>query len=255
MNQYDVIIAGGGPAGCTSATLLAQQGYKVLLLEKDQHPRFHIGESMMPQIGPIMQRLGINWSIGNLKKSGAEFIDEQSGRTLYFPLLGEFGTYQIERSVFDQKLFINAQQQGVDTRQLEAVKEVDISPERVLITSNNECYQGRYFIDATGRATLMGRKQSTIKRLQKFGRFALYQHFQLAACATSEALFVTGNVKVLLADIGWIWIIPLTGQRLSLGLVVQKDRPEALTNQQLFQHYTQASPYITELINGFVSLV
>ena len=252
MNKYDVIIAGGGPAGCTSAALLAQQGYKVLLLEKGQHPRFHIGESMMPEVGQIMHRLGIDWSTGNIIKNGAEFIDEQSGRSLYFPLSGKYRNYQIERSVFDQKLFINAQQQGVDARQQEAVKKVNLSSDGVQITSNKDRYQGRYFIDATGRSALMGRKQSTIKRLQKFGRFALYQHFHLAVSTTSKALFASGHIKVLLADIGWIWIIPLTGQRLSLGLVVQKGRPEALTNQRLFEHYTQASPYVTELLSGSV---
>ena len=250
MNQYDVIIAGGGPAGSTAATLLAQQGYQVLLLEKGRHPRFHIGESMMPKIGPIMQRLGIDWSVGNLKKSGADFIDEQSGRTLYFPLLGEFETYQIERSVFDQKLFINADKQGAEKHQKEQVKAVDLAPDQVVVTSNKARYQGRYFIDASGRSAFMGRKQSSIKRLKNFGSFALYQHLQLAANTRSEALFATGNVKVLLAEIGWIWVIPLTGQRLSLGLVVQKEQSEALSNQQLFNRYTQASPYLTELLAG-----
>ena len=254
MNRYDVIIAGGGPAGSTAATLLSQRSYRVLLLEKGLHPRFHIGESMMPQIGPIMLRLGIDWGEGNLKKGGADFIDEASGRTLYFPLLGKYGTYQIERSVFDQKLFINAQKHGAETHQQEWVKDVDLAPERVVVTSNRDCYQGRYFIDASGRSAFMGRKQSSIKRLQNFGHFALYQHFKLAGCASSKELFATGNVKILLADIGWIWIIPLVGLRLSVGLVVQKDRPEKLSNQQLFNRYVQASPYLTDLLENSQTL-
>ncbi len=254
MNQYDVIIAGGGPAGSTVATLLAQRSYRVLLLEMNQHPRFHIGESMMPKIGPIMQRLGIDWGDGNLKKSGADFIDEQSGKTLCFPLLGEFKTYQIERSEFDHKLFINAEKYGAETHQQERVQDVDFALERVVVTTDKNNYRCRYFIDATGRSAFMGRKQSVIKRLHEFGRFALYQYLQLATSTSSDSLFATGNVKILLIDIGWIWVIPLAGQKLSLGLVVKDTPSKGLSNQQLFNHYVQASPYLAGLLVGSRSL-
>jgi len=63
--NYDVIIAGAGPAGTTAATLLAQYGHSVLLIERDQHPRFHKGESMLPMSESVMQRLGIDWEKGN----------------------------------------------------------------------------------------------------------------------------------------------------------------------------------------------
>jgi flavin-dependent dehydrogenase len=195
-----------------------------------------------------MQRLGIDWDVGNQKKSGAEFIDEASGKTIYFLFDGEFSTYQVERAVFDQKLFINAEKHGVETHQQELVKSVDLAADQVIITSNKQRYLGQYFIDASGRSALMGRKQATIQRVKNFGRFALYQYFQLPANSLSKALFSTGNIKVLLADVGWIWVIPLTGQRLSLGLVVKKDRPEGLNNHQLFNHSIQASPYLTELL-------
>ena len=65
---YDVIIAGGGPAGSTAATLLAQFGHRILLIEQSRHPRFHIGESMMPQIEPVMNRLSLDWGENNLRK-------------------------------------------------------------------------------------------------------------------------------------------------------------------------------------------
>ena len=103
--SFDIIIAGGGPAGSTAAILLAQYGYKVLLLERDIHPKFHIGESMMPQIDPIMQRMGFDWGAGNLPKSGGDFIDEASGKKVSFLLTGKYRTYQIERARFDAKLF------------------------------------------------------------------------------------------------------------------------------------------------------
>lgn len=82
---------------------------------------FHIGESMLPMVEPIMQRLGIDWSVGNLCKRGAEFIDEASGKATLFSFEGIYHTYQVERSVFDEKLFNNAVQHGVIAHQNERV--------------------------------------------------------------------------------------------------------------------------------------
>jgi len=254
MKQYDVIIAGGGPAGSTAATLLAQYGYQVLLLEQGIHPRFHIGESMMPYIEPVMQRLGVDWGIGNLRKSGADFIHEASGRRLFFSLQGKFKTYQIERSVFDEKLFKHAIEQGVEAHQQEKVTQLDCHAEAVSVQTPLASYQGRYFIDATGRSALTGRKHQGIQRLGNLGRFALYQHYQLNENSAVIELFASGNVQILLVDIGWLWVIPLTGQRLSVGLVVQKNSAMTVKGEALFQQYRDASPLLMQLLENAVSL-
>jgi flavin-dependent dehydrogenase len=248
--QYDVIIAGGGPAGSTAATLLAQYGYHVLLIEREQHPRYHIGESMLPMAGPIMQRLGIAWEEGNLSKGGAEFIDELSGRRTYFPLAGNYRTFQIERSVFDERLFVNAIQQGVEAHQQEQVQSVQCSAECVQIKTDKAQYQGRYFIDATGRNTLMAKQLGSINKINNLGKYALYNYYKLAESEESTALFAHGNIKIFLSDIGWIWCIPLTGRRLSVGLVVQKKAPADLKQDALFEHYIHASAYMHKLLAG-----
>ncbi len=248
MNKLDVIIAGGGPAGSTAATILAQYGHKVLLLEKQQHPRFHIGESMMPMIEPVMKRIGIDWSEGNLSKCGAEFIDEASGKQATFSLQQKFNPYQIDRAQFDAKLFSNAERKGAQTRQREAVSKVNCTPDSVSVETNQSKYKARYFVDATGRNALMGRLQKSLERYRNLGSFALYQHFHCHESKLAEALFATGKIKVLLQDIGWFWLIPLTNRRLSIGLVVRGQRPEGFTNEGLFQHYVQKSPYLTELL-------
>jgi len=156
---YDVIVAGGGPAGSTAATLLAQYGYQVLLLEQGQHPRFHIGESMLPRSAPVMERLGIEWGDGNLVKGGAEFIDEKSGKRTFFPFQGKYRTYQVERSVFDERLFNNAIKHGVLAHQQEKVTAVNCSTEQVTVTTDQGSYQSRYFIYSTGRSSLFGKKK------------------------------------------------------------------------------------------------
>lgn len=248
--QYDVIIAGAGPAGSTAATLLAQYGYRVLLIEREQHPRYHIGESMLPMAGPIMQRLGIEWGEGNLSKGGAEFIDEVSGRRTYFPLAGNYRTFQIERSIFDERLFVNALEHGVMAQQQEQVQSVQCGVDNVQIKTDKACYQGRYFIDATGRNALMAKQLDSIKKIENLGKYALYKYYKLADSEESDALFEHGNIKVFLSAIGWIWCIPLTGRRLSVGLVVQKEVPIALKQDALFERYLQASAYMSELLKG-----
>ncbi len=251
--EYDfaVIVGGAGPAGCTAATLLAQQGHAVLLLDRDRHPRFHIGESMLPFSEDIVQRLGLDWSVGNQFKSGALFLDEASGRQMYFPLSGQRRTYQIERAAFDQRLFDNARRHGVTAQEEEAIVDVQCGPEAVTVTTARGVYRARYFIDATGRQALMGRRQKAIARIGNLGRFAVYSHFEnLPAHAETEELFRTGNIYVPVVDIGWLWIIPLAGRRLSVGLVVQKERPKEQTVEELFWRYVAASPMLERLLNG-----
>ena len=251
MNKiYDVIVAGGGPAGSTSATLLAQYGYNVLLIESALHPRFHIGESMLPMIEPVLKRLNIDWNQGNLVKSGADFIDEKTGRQDHFPFTGKYHTVQLERAVFDELLFNNAQKQGVETHQQEKVTQVECREELVNITTDKQVYQGRYFIDATGRSALMGRKAQSIQRLDNLGRFAVYKQYRLAASKAADDLFKHGNIKILLVDIGWIWCIPLTESRLSLGLVVKKLEKGQQDKQGLFEKTIKSSSLLNKLLDG-----
>ena len=247
---YDVIIAGGGPAGSTSATLLAQYGYQVLLIESSQHPRFHIGESMLPMIEPVLKRLNIDWNQGNLVKSGADFIDETTGRQDHFPFKGKYHTVQLERAVFDELLFNNATKYGVETHQQEKVIEVEFKDNGVDVITDTQAYQGRYFIDATGRNALMGRKTQTIQRLDNLGRFALYQQYRLVPSASADNLFKHGNIKILLVDIGWLWCIPLTQSRLSIGLVVRKLEKGQNDKQALFEKTVQNSPLLNQLLAG-----
>ena len=249
--DYDVVVVGGGPAGSTAATLLAQYGYKILLLESDRHPRFHIGESMLPFSEPVIQRLGIDWSAGNLAKSGAVFIDETTEQRMYFPLSVHRKTYQIERGPFDQLLFENAAKHGVETHQEEKVLDVSCQPQGVDIVSDKGQYRCRYLIDATGRSALTGRKGKAIQRIENLGKFAVYSHFQnIQPGEEADDLFRSGNIYVPVVDIGWIWVIPLSGRRLSVGLVVQKDRPRDCDAEALLRRYLAASPILNRLLAG-----
>ncbi|WP_020481185.1 NAD(P)/FAD-dependent oxidoreductase [Methylomonas sp. MK1] len=249
--DHDVVVVGGGPAGSTAATLLAQYGHKVLLLESGRHPRFHIGESMLPFSEPIIQRLGVDWSAGNLSKNGAVFMDEATEQRMYFPLSVHRKTYQIERAPFDQMLFENAAKHGVETHQQEKVLDVSCQADDVSIVSDKSRYRCRYLIDATGRSALMGRKDKGIKRIENLGKFAVYTHFEnIQPGEEADELFRSGNIYVPVVDIGWIWIIPLAERRLSVGLVVQKARPKDCDAEELLRRYLAASPLLSRLTTG-----
>lgn len=247
--DYDVAVAGGGPAGCTAATLLAQHGHRVLLLERGKHPRFHIGESMLPFSEPVVRRLGVDWSVGNQFKSGAVFIDEGTGQRMHFPLSAQRKAYQLERAPFDQALFQNAVAWGVKAHEEEEILAVACGPEGVELTTDRALYRSRYLVDATGRNALTGRKDRAIRRIDNLGKFAVYTHYEkIQPGEEADKLFRTGNIYVLVVDIGWIWIIPLSRQRLSVGLVVQKERPKDCSPEELLRRYLSASPILNRLL-------
>jgi flavin-dependent dehydrogenase len=249
--DYDVIVAGSGPAGSTAATLLAQQGHRVLIIERGKHPRFHIGESMLPLSTPVFDRLGIQWDRKKyLHKNGAEFIDENSGKQVRFCLNGQHQPYQVERAPFDHMLVNNAVHHGAHLQQQESVRAVDINADGVQVTTDLGQYTSRYLVDATGRSTFMGRKQAGIERIENLGRFALYTHYRNANTAAARDMYVSGDIKVLMVDIGWIWIIPLINNRLSIGLVVQQSIDKSQRGAALYEQYVKASPFLTELLTG-----
>lgn len=249
--DYDVIVAGSGPAGSTAATLLAQQHHKVLIIERGRHPRFHIGESMLPLSTPVFDRLGIQWDRKEyLHKNGAEFIDENSGKQVRFCLNGQYQPYQVERARFDHMMVDNAVRHGARLQQEESVTAVAIDTDSVQVTTGLGQYKTRYLIDATGRGTFMGRKQAGIERIENLGRFALYTHYRNADSAAARAMYLSGDIKVLMVDIGWIWIIPLIDSRLSIGLVVQQPIDKSQRGAALYEQYKDASPILTELLAG-----
>ena len=124
-SSYDLIIIGGGPAGCTAGTLLAKKGRRVLLLEKEKMPRYHIGESLMPFCWFTLEKLGVLEEMKQhefVQKLSVQFVnpDGMQSRPFYFFQHNEHPssyTWQVERADFDLMLFNNAIKNGVDARQ------------------------------------------------------------------------------------------------------------------------------------------
>ena len=227
----DVLVIGGGPAGTTAATFLARKCWKVALLEKDVHPRFHIGESLLPMNLPILERLGV---LGQVKaigvhKPGADFPmrgDGDSVNVFRFDraLDPKFGyAYQVRRSEFDALLFDNALASGVDARQRTRVERVDFGNDGrpALVHArdadgNALAFLPRYLVDASGRDTFLGSRLKLKKKNAAHQSAAIFSHFRGVARRPGEE---AGNITVERFAHGWMWLIPLRDDVMSVGAV------------------------------------
>jgi len=131
--ECDVVIIGGGPAGSSTATLLAERGHRVVLLEKDTHPRFHIGESLLPANLPLLEKLGVAKEVAEIGmlKLGATFVSPWHDHIAGFRFSDAVdksmpSAWQVRRSEFDEILFRRAARAGAETRERVRVREVDL---------------------------------------------------------------------------------------------------------------------------------
>src|ERR1700724_2538708 len=160
--QCDVAVIGGGPAGSTAAALLARRGYRVIALEKARHPRFHIGESLLPMNLPVFERLGVLDKVRALGvfKPGADFEAHNERGYNTYEFARAIGSspphaYQVWRQDFDKMLYDHARDSGADAREGHEVMQVEQkNPRESLLevkAEDGRCYsiQARYVIDAS----------------------------------------------------------------------------------------------------------
>jgi len=224
------LIVGGGPAGSAAAILLAEKGYRVVLVEKDRHPRFHIGESLLPANLPLFERLGVAGKVRaiGMEKWGAEFIADGGGRRQEFEFADAWNksqpmAYQVRRSEFDEILIRRAADCGA--RVIEGCRVVDVDfvdGGRVLVDALHEDGRARRWdaarlVDASGRDTFLGSRLRTKRRNRKHNSAAVYAHFSGAVRESGKR---EGNISIYWFAHGWFWFIPLADGTTSVGAVV-----------------------------------
>ena len=226
--RCDVLVIGGGPAGSTAAALLAERGHAVTLLEKAHHPRFHIGESLLPANMPLLEKLGVADEVAALgmEKWGVEFVSPwHDERTLL-----EFSqswdksldkAYQVRRSEFDHVLIRNAARKGADVVEGCRVRDVAFDDDGATVTAQHDdgtvaSYAARLVIDASGRDTFLANKLGAKRKNKEHNSSALYGHFENAERLPGR---LEGNITIFWFAHGWFWFIPLSDGATSVGAV------------------------------------
>lgn len=268
--QCDVLVIGGGPAGATIATLLAEQGYQVTLADKDRHPRFHIGESLLPANLPLFEKLGIADEIRaiGIKKLAAEFHSPWHNKLQVFPFAEAWDksmpySYQVRRSEFDAILLKNASAKGAEVIEGCQVRQVEFLPDRsVQVTARHDDgresrWQARFLIDASGRDTFLANRFRCKQRNPKHNSTAIYGHFAGARRNPGEA---EGNITLFWFDHGWFWFIPLADGCTSVGMVTWPYYIKTRAQRPLPQFFLDTiaqCPALAERLQGaeLVSLV
>ena len=238
--NYDTIVIGGGPAGSTAATLIAQQGYNVLLLERDAEPTFKIGESLIPATYWTFKRLGM---LDKLRAShfpqkySVQFFTRTGKATnpFYFFETNPHEsavTWQVLRSEFDQMLLDNAEEKGVEVRRGVSVRKVLFEDDKAVgvvvqngkleTKQNIETILGTVIVDSTGQSSLIGRqlKLNTIEpNLKKASLFTHYEGGHRDEGLDEGATLILHTEE----KDSWFWSIPLPYNKTSVGVVGELD--------------------------------
>lgn len=232
MNDYDAIVIGGGPAGSTASTLIAQAGRRVLQLERETFPRFKIGESLIPASNAVLARLGMIEKMRAShfpKKYSVQFFsgDGRASIPFYFSETEpeeQAQTWQVLRSEFDTLMLQNAREHGVEAHEGAQVKEVlfeggrAVGVEVKLADGETRRIGALVIVDASGQRAIIGR-QLGLRQPDPFLKMAaVFSHFEGAwrGEGIDEGATLVLNVA---GKNGWFWYIPLPDDHVSVGVV------------------------------------
>lgn len=230
----DVLVIGGGPAGSTISSLLVERGWKVVLLEKDQHPRFHIGESLLPMNLPILDQLGVLDQVREIGvvKPGIEICSNRHlgrSQTFYFEraLDGVHPhAFQVRRSEFDHLLLRNSAERGVAVHERVQVKDVVFRPGATSIVQTvdgagrQKDWEARFVVDASGRNAFLSTRLGLKQKNRQHNSAAIFAHFKNTVRRSGKD---EGNIGLYWFDHGWFWMIPLREDVMSVGAVCWPD--------------------------------
>jgi flavin-dependent dehydrogenase len=238
-HRHDVVIIGGGPGGSTLAALLTLRGRKVLVIERERFPRFHIGESLLPMSCEVFDKLDLRPRLDErfLRKYGATFVCSTTGRINKYLFSEAYDkrypyAYQVPRADFDKLLLDRAIEVGAQVLQPTKVLEVIFDGERAIgVRARNEedhdDGQGEPFeifapliVDATGRGAMMASHMRVKRRLQGLDTSAVFAHYRNVSRPSGVE---EGHIRIIIFDHGWMWMIPFRGDVTSVGAVIKPE--------------------------------
>jgi flavin-dependent dehydrogenase len=263
--DFDFAVAGGGPAGSSAAISLGQRGHSVVLFEREIFPRFHIGESLLSTANEAFATLGVTERIGAADfppKWGARLYshDGQIGRYVDFANargVARPRTYQVCREQFDSILMERAREVGVDIRQGSNVSCCDFSADAAVLdvtsrtNSTTQCLRVRALVDATGRGGLLARKFNLRTEEPRLANIAIFSHY--TNVPRLEGPRPDDIRLVACSDAGWFWLIPISKELTSVGVVLPKALYGRLANgssEETFHSIISNTPILAELMRN-----
>ena len=264
-NEPDVVVIGGGPAGATVSTLIAQHGYKVRLFEREQFPRFHIGESLIPETYWVLNRIGMLDKMKQShfqKKFSVQFVNSQGKESAPFYFWDNrphecSQTWQVIRSEFDSMMLENAREHGVEVNQGVRVRDVLFDGDRAvgvkiqLPDGSLEEVRASVVVDASGQSGFLQNKFKLRVWDPILNKGAIWTYWRGAYRDTGKD---EGATLVLQTPDkrGWFWYIPQHNDQVSVGVV----RPfEDLfrgrgSHEQVYSEEVEATPAVKQRIEG-----
>ena len=264
--NYDAIVVGGGPAGSSTAALLAEKGHDVLVVEKEKFPRYHVGESLMPFCYFPLERLGLIDTLmesANPRKYCVQFVRQDGFLSQPFYFFQHFDhpsstTWQVWRSEFDKMILDKARSNGATVMEETKAKNLIKSGDRVEgITVESEELgslelRAPIVVDASGRDCFAAHKQKWKIRDPKLKKIALWTYYKSAK--RDPGLDEGATTVAYLPNKGWFWYIPLSGDMVSVGIVAERDylfngstkdheeifQREVLNNEWIKDHLAEA---------------
>src|SRR3954468_21154064 len=276
-NDYDCIVIGGGPSGSTTAALVADAGYRVLLLERDSEPKRKVGESLMPETYWVFERLGVLEGLKHcpfVEKVGVQFVSSTGKESSPFLFTRhdprECGrTWHVERAKFDQLLLDNAAEKGVEVHRGARVLDVVFEQDRAVGVklaadagstnssngngaSKSDIIRAKVIVDATGQAGLLGARFAQRTPNPAFRKAAIWGHFRGSRRDVIDNGVMTVCFRTL-SNRSWFWHIPLSNDVVSIGCVSDADyffRPDAGTPDEIFAAEVADCPAMAQRLEG-----
>ncbi len=253
----DVAVIGGGPAGSAAAITLRQAGLRVMVLERERFPRFHVGESLLPLQGAVLDRLGVSAKLAEadfVPKLGARFLANDgsvAGQIDFGDLLSppHNFAYQVERSRFDQILLDCAREQGATVLEEHAVVEAELGEDhsrlRVRGPGRQESWLTcRFVLDASGQSSFLAKKLGLRQNTPGLRKVAHFAHFEGGQRWEGRR---RGDISLIFGRGCWFWHIPLSDNRASVGMVVDHERWKAsqVSAEQFLADAIASSPWLS----------